>query len=338
MITRAQIREKDGGYKYKVLIPVFAGLLDMANTSNITINKEGLLTSAYICSTPFYPSNYELGDIVYVTFEENDLSKPVIIGKLYLADSSKNKFDLQNSLAFLSAYSGIQSNSITNLNDISLQLEAFSSVMFNERYNLLTNWVKTSANFQPTNITHNRDTYKGYCAQLTKNCICATNSPFKGILAQYPGGDGWRTIYKFDPQNPQVTYTSNYNYLNNSYNIFDNSQNFSKETAIALFINALQSAIISNHIISGVLVGFLNSSNPSDYGHIIYIDCIAYNINDLENSRVLWVENCKISGLNYDSITNKNIYIGDDTIKNFIGKRWPKRIFNSIVMFTPNNI
>ena len=50
--------------------------------------------SAACVVMPGYIPNYQAGDVVYVTFEDNNLRKPVIIGNLYLGQT-----ELKNAVA-----------------------------------------------------------------------------------------------------------------------------------------------------------------------------------------------------------------------------------------------
>lgn len=69
---------EDNGYKAKVRIPFFNRAL---NTTNALPDDN--LTTASICTLPGCNPVYFPGDIVYVDFEANDMSKPVILGVLY---------------------------------------------------------------------------------------------------------------------------------------------------------------------------------------------------------------------------------------------------------------
>lgn len=93
MITKGKIiktpskyyTNKDGqtmfDNKFVVDLPIF-------NSSGI--NKDNSMSASQVNATLCYqPGNldsYRVGDVVYVTFEDNDYSRAVIIGKLYLGD------------------------------------------------------------------------------------------------------------------------------------------------------------------------------------------------------------------------------------------------------------
>ena len=76
MIYRAIIKSlENDGYQAKVQIPYF----DKTRTNTY-------LYTACICVTPGCAPAYVPGDIVYVTFEENDIGKPLILGCLFRKD------------------------------------------------------------------------------------------------------------------------------------------------------------------------------------------------------------------------------------------------------------
>lgn len=88
-LTKAYIVEKVNN-QYRVRIPIYHGI---EGSSNYTPDEELPLATA---STIKGANNiYLVGDVVYVDFEENDLSKPVIFGALMLDDYSKGYPDMQ---------------------------------------------------------------------------------------------------------------------------------------------------------------------------------------------------------------------------------------------------
>lgn len=137
MITKGIVEELKG-YQAKVRLPIYDGL---ANTKNATSNEN--LSYATVCVTTNLNNSLNVGDIVYVSFEDNDKGKPVILGQLYkeemntLADIKLNSANInqltvnknaslpQNtsigSISFkeIAALSGIKDN-IQNQIDINL--------------------------------------------------------------------------------------------------------------------------------------------------------------------------------------------------------------------------
>lgn len=68
----------DGGYRAKIRIPY----LDKPHT--VAASKSNFnLYIANICTMPGCYPTYMPGDVVYVNFEQDDMSKPFIIGALY---------------------------------------------------------------------------------------------------------------------------------------------------------------------------------------------------------------------------------------------------------------
>lgn len=78
MLTKAYVEEIVDEYRVKVRIPIFNGL---SSSPNATPTEQ--LSISPICAIPGGKYNYSVGDIVFVTFEDNDLGRPVILGQLY---------------------------------------------------------------------------------------------------------------------------------------------------------------------------------------------------------------------------------------------------------------
>lgn len=81
MVTKAFIIGHDyGSFIYRVRIPLF-------ETAGLNPGKETFLSSSIFDATSSYqPGNLNslrVGDCVFVSFEDNRMGKPVIIGKLY---------------------------------------------------------------------------------------------------------------------------------------------------------------------------------------------------------------------------------------------------------------
>ena len=84
MITRGIVEKIVNRYAIKVRIP----LLHNASNSTTHTDTENL-AAATICATPRCDFNVQVGDVVYVGFENEDYSKPVILGYLYGANVGK---------------------------------------------------------------------------------------------------------------------------------------------------------------------------------------------------------------------------------------------------------
>lgn len=83
MITRAIIEDVIVGEgntptKYRVRIPIF----DNIETAR-EYTEKGDLSIAMACLSPDLSNDIKVGDIVFVGFEDNDISRPVILGHMY---------------------------------------------------------------------------------------------------------------------------------------------------------------------------------------------------------------------------------------------------------------
>lgn len=84
MITKAIIQDVINAHKIRIRIPLY-NKLDGVNGS--TPNNE--LSIASVCTLPNIISDPHVGDIVFVSFEEDNIAKPVILG--YLSSKADNK-------------------------------------------------------------------------------------------------------------------------------------------------------------------------------------------------------------------------------------------------------
>lgn len=77
MLIKAFIESNEINNQYKIRIPKYHKL---SGTPGATPDSD--LPIASVCYLPGIIPNYAVGDIVFVDFENNDLSFPVILGKL----------------------------------------------------------------------------------------------------------------------------------------------------------------------------------------------------------------------------------------------------------------
>lgn len=83
MLVKAIIEERIDKYSYKIRIPLINKL---SSSANPTSNEH--LSVAPICTIPGIEIIYNKGDVVFVDFEKDDLSEPVIIGSLFRKTNS----------------------------------------------------------------------------------------------------------------------------------------------------------------------------------------------------------------------------------------------------------
>lgn len=85
MITKGIILElpKQNSNKFKIKIPIFSTTAITANVPDL----DASIVYGTLCYQPGNFSGYNVGDVVFVTFEDNINDKPIILGKLYLSTS-----------------------------------------------------------------------------------------------------------------------------------------------------------------------------------------------------------------------------------------------------------
>ena len=83
MITKAIVVQIVPPNKFKVRMPIFDG---PANSQSSVPDEQ--LNEATLCTLPNADNVINVGDIVYVAFEDNDAGRPVILGHLYMGNNS----------------------------------------------------------------------------------------------------------------------------------------------------------------------------------------------------------------------------------------------------------
>jgi len=78
MITKAIIEQKVNNYEFKVRMPYYNRSADSPNAT-----KTDDLYTATVCCMPNNDMNYQIGDIVFLAFEDNKINSPVILGQLF---------------------------------------------------------------------------------------------------------------------------------------------------------------------------------------------------------------------------------------------------------------
>ena len=178
MITKGIVEELKG-YQAKVRLPIYDGL---ANTKNATSNEN--LSYATVCVTTNLNNSLNVGDIVYVSFEDNDKGKPVILGQLYkeemntLADIKLNSANI-NQLTVNKNASLPQNTSIGSIS--SKEIAALSGIKDNIQNQIdinlpAINFAESERQKSETDgaITHNLDasvTFAESERQKSKNLL-----------------------------------------------------------------------------------------------------------------------------------------------------------------------
>lgn len=113
MIQKAYIEKQIDGFSYKVRIPRY-------NKSSAAPSKTPTeqLYTAYVCQQPNVNPYYSNGDVVFVCFENDDTSQPIIIGKLFNSEESQSHSEI-SSENILESTSPITTIDATTLIDLS---------------------------------------------------------------------------------------------------------------------------------------------------------------------------------------------------------------------------
>lgn len=88
MITRAVVESIEDAYHVKVRVPT----LNRSSISNVYTDTDSL-NLATICTLTQYDPNLQVGDVVFVGFEDRDLSTPVVLGYLYRNEKTQTYAD-----------------------------------------------------------------------------------------------------------------------------------------------------------------------------------------------------------------------------------------------------
>ena len=85
MITKALVEKVIDKYHIKVRIPIYNRV-----TSSPMYTPTEELSVAVISTVPGTSPNLQVGDIVFVGFEDNDIGKPIILGTLFRDIDTRN--------------------------------------------------------------------------------------------------------------------------------------------------------------------------------------------------------------------------------------------------------
>lgn len=89
MVTKAIVKAiRSSDNEVDLYIPIYDGYKPTPNSSTLTTNY-----NANICTLPGVTPNYQVGDVVYICIEDNNLQEPVIMGLLYPTKNVKTVSD-----------------------------------------------------------------------------------------------------------------------------------------------------------------------------------------------------------------------------------------------------
>ena len=114
MITKGIVEEVLTNYSIKVRLPI---LDSIEGTRDATPTSD--LSEAIVCVAPNSEINFTVGDIVIVGFEDNDDSKPIILG--FLSKESGNTSSISNNLSKLNVNVSAKLPRDTSIGNVSSQ-------------------------------------------------------------------------------------------------------------------------------------------------------------------------------------------------------------------------
>lgn len=111
MVTKAIIESVESQYLVKVRIPILDSSPEFVDATNYDS-----LSDATICTLPRTSYVPEIGDIVFVAFEDNDKGRPIIIGCLFKESGNDSQVNIEaNNLIVNSKTQLSSSTSIGNI-------------------------------------------------------------------------------------------------------------------------------------------------------------------------------------------------------------------------------
>ena len=113
MILKAIIESTNLDNQYRIRIPKYHQI-DGVSTAT-PINQ---LPFASVCYQPGIIPNYSIGDVVYIDFENDDLSQPIILGKLLCQRSYTETSVSDATLRSLTVQVDTQLSEDTTISDI----------------------------------------------------------------------------------------------------------------------------------------------------------------------------------------------------------------------------
>lgn len=112
---------ENNGYLYRVRIPVYHKI---QNTPGATPFES--LPLAPVCTMPGIKPFYQLGDVVWVDFENNEIGNPVIIGLLHREQETESTIDINCNNLTANAETRLSSN--TTVGETSKSLETLTQL------------------------------------------------------------------------------------------------------------------------------------------------------------------------------------------------------------------
>lgn len=151
MVTKGIIEKIVDTYTAKVRLPLYDGV----PIGTISVPTDDL-SDATTCTIAGAQPNLQVGDVVFVGFEDNDRGKPVILGCLYSPESSNSKADLSlNSLEVLINASLPEETNIGSVTSDEIKNLLYSKDNIQVQLDNLANMISASGSGTITEIQRN---------------------------------------------------------------------------------------------------------------------------------------------------------------------------------------
>ena len=132
MITKGYIEEIVSSNEVKVRLPIY----DKMNENSLGVG-ENYLPVASVCSLPSTNPNLKVGDVFYVSFEDNNRQKPIVMGYLTVnndkyCDTTLQDLNVNGLSKFTSDFSigNVNYNSFYQLKNVKTNIQNYINVLY----------------------------------------------------------------------------------------------------------------------------------------------------------------------------------------------------------------
>lgn len=201
MIQKAIIEAIENDYQVKVRIPKY----DKMSYDGAGYDE---LSTGIICSTPGTLVNYSVGDVVLVSFENDEISKPVVLGLLYTDKATESSVKLPSVSTELSSISESLDKIKTAQPYVHIKYSNDGGITFTSLYDYADSEDGTRGSNIPINI---KSTYLAWNIVDAKNTNAVDKFNLSVSIRGYKDG---AVAEGFSSTEVVTTIPADYNYLN----------------------------------------------------------------------------------------------------------------------------